>query len=309
MRAALRLAHDQLAPQELDRLAGAEDADLDQASVLRPSPAPRSGRIRCHVSRLRRAPRGVNVPNQRLHLRAILAGRQGVTSGTAPARQDRYRRERARLRRRRDRLPARERPHGRATPRQRARRRAQRDRHGRVLRGQRAAHRARGRRQAAGLPPLHQVRPRPRLGTSGLAAGRSDTLQTSISVADQEALELTLPLARAREMGVIAKRPLENVAWRHARKPTESYYQDYWSRLRALDYDFLKSGPDAAVATALRFTLGTPGVHTAIVGTTRPERWEQNAALLQAGPLPRDEVERIRARWREVADSSWEGQV
>src|SRR2546425_2671838 len=65
MRAALRLTHDQLAPQELDRLAGAEDADLDQASVLRPSPAPRSGRIRCHVSRLRRAPRGVNVPNQR----------------------------------------------------------------------------------------------------------------------------------------------------------------------------------------------------------------------------------------------------
>jgi len=139
--------------------------------------------------------------------------------------------------------------------------------------------------------------------------GRFDTLQTSISVADQEALELTLPLARARETGVIAKRPLANVAWRYARKPAESYYQDYWSRLRALDYDFLKSGPDAAVATALRFTLGTPGVHTAIVGTTRPERWEQNAALLQAGPLPRDEVERIRARWREVADSSWEGQV
>src|SRR3989449_2359484 len=140
-----------------------------------------------------------------------------------------------------------------------------------------------------------------------IECGRFDTLQTSISVADQEALELTLPLARAREMGVIAKRPLANVAWRYARKPAESYYQDYWSRLRALDYDFLKSGPDAAVATALRFTLGTPGVHTAIVGTTRPERWEQNAALLQAGPLPRDEVERIRARWREVADSSWEG--
>jgi len=138
---------------------------------------------------------------------------------------------------------------------------------------------------------------------------RFDTLQTSVSIADQEAVELTLPPARARQMGVIAKRPLANAAWRHARKPAESYYQDYWSRLRALDYDFLKSGPDATVATALRFTLSVPGVHTAIVGTTKPGRWQQNAALLEAGALPPGEFERIRARWREVADASWEGQV
>jgi len=139
--------------------------------------------------------------------------------------------------------------------------------------------------------------------------GRFDTLQTSVSLADQEAIELTLPRARARRMGVIAKRPLANVAWRHARKPAEPYYQDYWTRLRALDYPFLRGAPDAAVATALRFTLSVPGVHTAIVGTTKPERWQQNAALLGAGALPARELERIRARWREVAEPSWAGQV
>jgi len=110
-------------------------------------------------------------------------------------------------------------------------------------------------------------------------------------------------------MGVIAKRPLANVAWRHARKPAEPYYQDYWTRLRALDYPFLRGAPDAAVATALRFTLSAPGVHTAIVGTTKPERWQQNATLLGAGALPAREFERIRARWREVAEPSWAGQV
>jgi hypothetical protein len=157
-----------------------------------------------------------------------------------------------------------------------------------------------------------------------IECGRFDTLQTSVSIADQEALELTLPLARAREMGVIAKRPIANVAWRYTRKP-ESYYADYWMRLKALDYPFLKGGKgvwgssvagppssrnaDTAVATALRFTLSVPGVHTAIVGTTKPERWQENAALLGRLPLPKTELERICARWREVADASWEGQT
>src|SRR5712691_2058990 len=137
--------------------------------------------------------------------------------------------------------------------------------------------------------------------------GRFDTLQTSINIADQEAIDLTLPLARARNVGVIAKRPLANVAWSYQRKP-ESYYEDYWRRLRRLDYPFLRDAPATAVGTALRFTLSVPGVHIAIVGTAKPERWKENAALLSAGPLPHAELDAIRARWRDVADGSWEGQ-
>jgi len=139
--------------------------------------------------------------------------------------------------------------------------------------------------------------------------GRFDALQTSVSIADQEAIDLTLPLARARGLGVIAKRPLANVAWRYARKPAEPYHQPYWTRLRALDYGFLRARDGGGAATALRFTLSAPGVHTAIVGTTRPERWGQNAAALEAGGLEAEEFARIRTRWREVADPSWTGQV
>jgi aryl-alcohol dehydrogenase-like predicted oxidoreductase len=141
-----------------------------------------------------------------------------------------------------------------------------------------------------------------------IESGRFDTLQTSVSVADQQAITLTLPLAQARGMGVIAKRPIANVAWRYARRPAESYHQPYWSRLRALEYPFLKDDA-AAVATALRFTLAVPGVHTAIVGTSKPERWQQNAKLLDAGPLPRETFDRIRDRWNAVADRSWVGQT
>jgi len=138
--------------------------------------------------------------------------------------------------------------------------------------------------------------------------GRFDTLQTSVSIADQEAIERTLPLAVKRRVGVIAKRPIANAAWRYARRPSEPYYQPYWERLRALEYPFLRDA-ERAVSTALRFTLAAPCVHTAIVGTKRPERWPENARLLQAGPLPAAETDRIRARWREIARPSWTGEV
>jgi hypothetical protein len=50
-------------------------------------------------------------------------------------------------------------------------------------------------------------------------------------------------------------------------------------------------------------------VHTAIVGTTRPGRWSENAALLGAGPLAPAELAVIRRRWREVARPDWRGQT
>ena len=58
----------------------------------------------------------------------------------------------------------------------------------------------------------------------------------------------------------------------------------YWERIQELRYDFLQGDPSAAAATALRFTLGVPGVHTAIVGTARPGRWRDNAAALAGRP-------------------------
>jgi aryl-alcohol dehydrogenase-like predicted oxidoreductase len=142
-----------------------------------------------------------------------------------------------------------------------------------------------------------------------IECGRFDTLQTSISIADQEALDTNLPLAAGRQMGVIAKRPIANAVWRHAQRPDNAYVQPYWERIRKMDYDFLRGDPKQAVSIALRFTLSAPGVTTAIVGTTKPGRWRENAELLAAGPLPAEQFERIRQRWRQVADASWVGQV
>jgi aryl-alcohol dehydrogenase-like predicted oxidoreductase len=136
-----------------------------------------------------------------------------------------------------------------------------------------------------------------------------DTLQTSVSIADQQPLELTLPLARERGMGVIAKRPIANAAWQHASRPENAYHAPYWERLQQLDYPFTHGPIAEAAAIALRFTLSTPGVTTAIVGTTKPGRWRENASILESGALPAREFEAIRARWRQVADAGWVGQI
>jgi aryl-alcohol dehydrogenase-like predicted oxidoreductase len=142
-----------------------------------------------------------------------------------------------------------------------------------------------------------------------IECGRFEVLQTSVSIADQEAIDLTLPLARQKQMGVIAKRPLANVAWCYAQKPANTYHLPYWERSQKLDYDFTHSDPKQVVSIALRFTLSVPGVDTAIVGTTKPGRWRENAEMLAAGPLPAESFERIRARWRAVAEKSWVGQI
>lgn len=141
-----------------------------------------------------------------------------------------------------------------------------------------------------------------------IECGAFDTLQTSVNIADQEPLDLTLPRAVQQNMGVVAKRPIANAVWKTGQKPESAYVHTYWERLQKLDYDFFKGDVNESISKALRFTLGAPGVHTAIVGTKNPERWQQNAALLQGGPLPTDEIEAIRARWKEVAGDDWMGQ-
>jgi aryl-alcohol dehydrogenase-like predicted oxidoreductase len=138
--------------------------------------------------------------------------------------------------------------------------------------------------------------------------GVFDTLQISVSIADQEAIDLVLPKAREHAMGVIAKRPIANAAWRYNRLSVGGYSRPYYDRLKKLDYDFIRDGGTDAAATALRFTLSVPGLHTAIVGTAKPERWAENADYVARGALPAAQFDAIRARWRAVARRDWTGE-
>lgn len=143
-----------------------------------------------------------------------------------------------------------------------------------------------------------------------VACGAFDTLQTSVNIADQQPVETTLPEAEKRGIGVIAKRPIANAAWKTGGRPASEYHVPYWERLQELDYGFLRDGLSESVAMALRFTLSLPAVATAIVGTSKPDRWVQNAALADRGRLPAEQLEAIRRRWNEVAAGrDWVGKT
>ena len=137
-----------------------------------------------------------------------------------------------------------------------------------------------------------------------LKSDEFDVVQLTLNVFEQNAVDELLPLTQARDIGVIVKRPIGNAVWRFTERPDWEWYAEYWDLIEPLDYQFFKSdsrndpGPAGAGGMALRFVTSTPGVHTAIVGTTSPGRWSQNNSNVSAGPLSEKQYETIRESWR-----------
>lgn len=135
--------------------------------------------------------------------------------------------------------------------------------------------------------------------------GVFDALETSINIADQEALQLTVSEAAKRDMGIIAKRPIANAVW--VRQGLENAPDPYVERLEKLNYPFLKNDSDAIAEKALRFVLSVPYVDTAIVGTTNLTHFRQNIGYAAKGKLPDREILDIRNRWLEIQEPAWSG--
>jgi aryl-alcohol dehydrogenase-like predicted oxidoreductase len=141
-------------------------------------------------------------------------------------------------------------------------------------------------------------------------------IETSISIADQINIDLVLPKAVENNIGVLAKRPIANSAWRETLPGMyANYAKVYIDRLKEMDLDPAAlgiSGPEETAwpELALRFTLSQPGVHTAIIGTTKPENAAANIAHAKKGPLPVNVVGKIRAAFKKAdPEGKWTGQT
>jgi len=142
-------------------------------------------------------------------------------------------------------------------------------------------------------------------------------LETSISIADQHNIDVALAAAAARNVGVIAKRPIANAAWKEISQQVglyKSYAKTYTDRLAAMKIDPAAlgfAGPleESWPELALRFTLSQPGVHTAIIGTTKEINAKKNIDYAAKGPLPEETICEIRSAFGDAdPEGKWTGQ-
>lgn len=158
--------------------------------------------------------------------------------------------------------------------------------------------------------------------TAAYAAGLPEVavVETSINVCDQRNIDVVLPAAREHDVGVIAKRPIANAAWKDLSQQPGFYagyartYTDRLANMRIDPSDLGFEGPPEAVwpEVALRFTLRQPGVHTAIIGTTSPEHARANLEAAARGPLPEEAAGQLRAafqRGETESGDTWTGQT
>ena len=146
------------------------------------------------------------------------------------------------------------------------------------------------------------------------AAGLDEVavIETSVSICDQANIDTVLPEARRNNVGVLAKRPIANAAWKDASEQRGiyvDYAKTYAERLVKMaiapaDLGFPGEAGAAWSEIALRFTLSQPGVSTAIVGTTKTSNVERNLEALSKGALPENAVSELRAAFRRAESAA-----
>lgn len=139
-----------------------------------------------------------------------------------------------------------------------------------------------------------------------VGCGVFGSVQLSVNLCDQGAIDRVLPRTRAAGLGVLAKRPVANAIWTRELRP-EQDGREYWDRWLALDLEGA-IGTHDWFALALRFAAYQEGVGAVLLGTTRLDRLDAALAALAGGPLDGATEQAIRSAWGRVG-GAWPGWI
>jgi aryl-alcohol dehydrogenase-like predicted oxidoreductase len=144
-------------------------------------------------------------------------------------------------------------------------------------------------------------------------------IETSINICDQRNIDTVLPVCQDHDVGVIAKRPLANAAWRSTQPSDfyERYASVYQKRLAAMGVTPFELGYFGHADVewpeiALKFTLAFDQVHTAVVGTTSRTNAKADLMAIAKNPLREQVVQKLRdafTRAEQASGETWPGQA
>lgn len=108
-----------------------------------------------------------------------------------------------------------------------------------------------------------------------------DSIMTSVNICDQYSLNNLIPMAKQKDLGVIAKRPIANAPWRFVERPVGNYAEEYWLRWKEMNLPESENWLD----TFLRFSVYADGIDSAIIGSTNVNHLQTDIQIIEKGPL------------------------
>ncbi|MYE89355.1 aldo/keto reductase [Candidatus Poribacteria bacterium] len=123
--------------------------------------------------------------------------------------------------------------------------------------------------------------------------GEYDTLQLTYNVLQQGPAEV-MAAAREKDMGIIIKGPIANAIYEQSH-PNENNAKTWYNARNILAPEVI--GDMSRVEASLRWLLCDPEVHTAIVGTTSINHFNDNLAGTERGRLPDEMLSEISRRY------------
>jgi aryl-alcohol dehydrogenase-like predicted oxidoreductase len=130
----------------------------------------------------------------------------------------------------------------------------------------------------------------PQACREAIATGDYDTIQINYNLLERAKAEPLIAAAAQADVGVLVKQPLGM-----GLLTDKVLHASAAEQARVVPYLFLRREGQTLSQGALRFVLSSPGVHSVLCGSKRPEHLASNAAAGDGQGLTAAELERIAA--------------